>query len=99
MASLFNLQPIPAPHKTRQSWTLVVIVVVAVILGSLAQRAFDLSVHAQVRSGFITLATGITAFWFGVRFGRPGWRILFFLMIAFTIWAVVYVWLHETTGA
>jgi uncharacterized membrane protein len=46
--------------------------------------------HAQITSGIITLAVGISASWFGVRFGSVGWLILALLMVAFIVWAAFY---------
>ena len=62
MTSLFNLEPIPAPHKTKRFWTLVGLVIVAVLCGTLTQRAVGLSLHAPTTSGIITLAVGISGF-------------------------------------
>jgi hypothetical protein len=90
MESLFNLQPAPAPHKTKQFWALIGLIVVAVLCGTLVQRSIGLSLHAQITSDIITLAVGISASWFGVRFGSVGWLILALLMVAFIVWAALY---------
>ncbi len=90
MTSLFNLEPIPAPHKTKRFWTLVGLVIVAVLCGTLTQRAVGVSLHAPITSSIITLAVGISASWFGVRFGGIGWLILALLMTAFIVWAAFY---------
>src|SRR6266446_6668200 len=90
MESLFNLQPAPAPHKTKRFWALIGLILVAVLCGTLVQRSVGLSLHAQIISGISTLAAGISASWFGVRFGSVGWLILALLMVAFIVWAAFY---------
>ena len=93
MVSLFDSAPVEAPHKTNRFWKLVGLVAIAVLFGSVIGHMYGFSFRVQIKSGIITLATGISAFWCGVRFGRPAWLILAFLVAGFTLWAVFYTWL------
>src|SRR5215469_707748 len=94
MRSLFNVEPVLAPHKTKRFWMLVGLVVVAVIIGTLWQRIMGLSLRAQITSAIMTLTVAFTIFWVGVRFGRIAWFIMGLLMVAFIIWAAFYTRLH-----
>jgi len=92
MADLFAY-PVPAPHRTKRFWLFVALGLVPIVCAPLyiTWVGFRVPVWTQIQSGIITFALWVTVFWFGFRYGRIVWLVLFPLMFAFALFA----WFHK----
>ena len=90
MAASTPLGPFPAPHKTKQFWTFVVLIAAAVICAPVVQSLLGLppfTWRVRLSSGAITFSTMFVAGWLAFRFGRIGWFAFAAAMLVFALWA------------
>ena len=91
-ASAF-LEPVPAPHKTKRFWLLVVLGIFIPLFAQLwlifrGLPPFPLRI--QLTSGTLTFALWAGMVWFGLRFGTIAWFIIGVLFFAFGLFALLH---------
>jgi len=82
--------PFRTPHKTKQFWILVGLIVAGVLSAPVVQSLLGIpqfSWHTRLVSGAITFLVFIPAAWLMLRFGVIAWLALAAAILIFALWA------------
>lgn len=81
--------PFAAPHRTKQFWLVIGLLVLVAIVAPTIQALLGLPPfprRIQISSGAVMLAIMAPVVWFGFRLGRIAWFFFAIAMLAFGLW-------------